>query len=89
MLRARAVKHEAENKPMVAQVALQEAEAAKAGRRLFDQVSEDVIVASAFDGIGGAREAWHRLGLEVAAYFSSEIDADSCRVTRALWPNVV
>ena len=44
---------------------------------------------SAVDGIGGAFQAWSRLGLHAASRVSSEIDPIASRVARAAWPGVV
>ncbi|CAK0854449.1 unnamed protein product [Prorocentrum cordatum] len=41
------------------------------------------------DGIGGARQALHLLGITPAMYCSSEVDDAALRVIRARWPEAV
>eukprot|EP00974_Lingulodinium_polyedra_P047617 4570116-Lingulodinium_polyedra.AAC.1 len=54
--------------------------AAGAGREPWHPAEDELILVSAFDGIGGLREAWDRLGLPVAGYVSLEIDPEAQRV---------
>ena len=49
---------------------------------------DEVGLISLFDGIGGARQAFNLLGLEVAAFASSEVCPHACRVVRSAWPDV-
>ncbi|CAK0843927.1 unnamed protein product, partial [Prorocentrum cordatum] len=46
-------------------------------------------LASLCDGIGGARQALHLLGVTPAMYCSSEVDDAALRVIRARWPEAV
>jgi hypothetical protein len=66
-----------------------EAEAAEAGGRSWNKSEEGVIIFSAFDGIGGAFQAWHLWGLEVALRVSAEVDAVAQRVARVAWPDLL
>ena len=50
---------------------------------------EQFILASAFDGIGGAMRAVELNELPVAAYLSSETHKPSSRVVKAAWPQVI
>ena len=42
-----------------------------------------------FGGLGGARMAFERLGVDLAVYASSEIQPEAVRVTTARWPDCV
>ena len=69
----------------------------KAGRelqvRLQDTCAEairaDVLVISAFNGIGGGFRGFDLVGIKPLGYISIEIDAAAKRVTRKAWPNVI
>ena len=48
-----------------------------------------LVVLSLFDGISCGRVALERAGLEVDAYFASEIDTFAIQVAKANWPNII
>jgi site-specific DNA-cytosine methylase len=46
-------------------------------------------VLSLFDGISGARQALHNLGIENVNYFASEIDKNAIKISKMNWPQAV
>ena len=46
-----------------------------------------VVLVEVFSGIGGFRQALRHLNVLPAAYYTSEIDPNARRVTRAAWPD--
>ena len=57
--------------------------------RQLDPLDVEVLVISAFNGIGGCFRAYDLAGLRPAALVSIEIDAAARRVVRNLWPHVL
>ena len=60
--------------------------ARECGRVRWHLPEEDVILFSAFDGIGGFFLAWDRLGSQVAVWCASEVNPASIRVSRCIGP---
>ena len=50
---------------------------------------EELVVLSAFDGIGGLRRSLDLIGIRPALFLSSEIDKDAVRVVLRRWPDTV
>ena len=51
--------------------------------------SEEVLIISALDGVGGLHRAWDLLALERAGAISIEIDRSRRRAVRARWPDAM
>ena len=65
------------------------ARAAAVGRRPWHPAEEELVIVSAFDGIGGIFEAWDRIGVPSAGTVSLEIDREATRVSRDAWPRTI
>ena len=63
--------------------------ARQVGRTTPHAAEEEFVLVSAFDGIGGARVAWHLKGLAPAVAIGIEIDKESIRVASVAWPDTV